>query len=79
MFFSLMHPPCTLWFAAMPALASSKPQEGMQRGSKLPRSSTWLPMVPSEMDSSKRIPYKLQILSPHVTNLPGMIRVSHFQ
>jgi len=71
-------PPCTLWFATMPALASTKPQEGMQRGSELPRPSTWQPLVPLGMDSSKRVPYKLQMLSPHVTNLPGKIGVSHF-
>jgi hypothetical protein len=62
----------------MPALASSKTQEGMQRGSALPGPSTWQPLVPSGMDSFKRVPYKLQMLSPHVTNLAGKIGVSHF-
>jgi len=55
----------------MPALASTNPQERVQRGSGLPRPSTWQPLVPGGMDLSKRIPYNLQILSPHVTNLPG--------
>ena len=76
-FFSLMHPPCTLWFAAMPALASTKPQEGMQRGSELPRPSTWLPLVPSGMYSYKRIPYTLEMISTHVTKFPGKLGVSH--
>jgi len=41
-FFSLMHPPCTLWFATIPASANTKHQEGMQRGSELPGpSSHW--------------------------------------
>jgi hypothetical protein len=75
-FFSLMHHPCTLWFVTMPALASTKPQEGMHRGSELPRLYTWQPLVPSGMDASKRIPYKLQIVLPHVSNLPGKIGVS---
>ena len=77
-FFSLMHPTCTLWFAAMPALASTKRQEGMQRGSELPRPSTWLPLVPSGMYSYKRIPYSLEMISTHVTKFPGKLGVSHF-
>ena len=71
-------PPCILWFATMPTLASTKTQEGMQHNLERPRPSPWQPVVLFGMDSSKQIPYLLQINSPHVTNIPRKIEISNF-